>query len=373
MEENGTSGTTTQSSSRESVGSRSILSKLSRYCEEGKFYEAQQMYKSMSFRYIGQRKYDAALDLLTSGVKVMSQHNQVTMASELSLAIIDAFGKANYIPDEKTLAKIEEIASFFPDTDEGLQFKIKFLEEAVQWSIKSRRTQQATTEALAPAEAHKKEWGPPHLHLALARAYWKAKRYAHAQSNFNKCSSPEENARMIFEWAQAGDFDAEWDMFIARPILHLLCLHNINDAMVVLAEYMKMAAQKGKTESPLTNFLKFSILAAEKRNYALFQKLKEKYAPSLARDKQFGKYVDKISSVVFGARTDAGQGGLGGLFNNLLSGLFGGGGASSSGSGSSSSSGGGGRFNFGDTARLIDIFNAGCVTGVVSSAFLCPL
>lgn len=41
--------------------------------------------------------------------------------------------------------------------------------------------------------------------------------------------------------------------------------------------------------TPLTNFIKFTLLAIEKKNRELFEMLKSKYAPVINRDRSFNK------------------------------------------------------------------------------------
>lgn len=43
------------------------------------------------------------------------------------------------------------------------------------------------------------------------------------------------------------------------------------------------------TGTPLTNFIKFLLLAVDKKNGALFEMLKSKYAPAYNRDPSFKK------------------------------------------------------------------------------------
>ena len=47
----------------------------------GEFYEALQMYKTISRRYVSRKKTQDALDLLQAGAKCMLEHEQVRVVS----------------------------------------------------------------------------------------------------------------------------------------------------------------------------------------------------------------------------------------------------------------------------------------------------
>jgi hypothetical protein len=72
--------------------------------------------------------------------------------------------------------------------------------------------------------------------------------------------------------------------------------------------------------APLMHFCELLLTALEKRSRLLVALLREKYAPSLARDPALGAYLARAEEVYLGAPPGAGGGLLAGLLRGLLEG-----------------------------------------------------
>lgn len=59
-----------------------LLAKLEAYFGEGKFYEAQQIYKTQCYRYTKSKQWAEATKLLTEGCMRLLQHKQVRTEAE---------------------------------------------------------------------------------------------------------------------------------------------------------------------------------------------------------------------------------------------------------------------------------------------------
>lgn len=70
-----------------------VLAKLDLSIEEGNYYEAHQMYRTLYFRYTLQRKYDECLELLHKGSIKLIGKQQETSAADLGLLILDTLEK----------------------------------------------------------------------------------------------------------------------------------------------------------------------------------------------------------------------------------------------------------------------------------------
>jgi hypothetical protein len=77
------------------TGVEKTLAKLKANVEKGDYYEAFQMYHSISQRYIKQKKLDQAATLLADGALNMLDHNQHGSAVDLSERLIDVFQSQN--------------------------------------------------------------------------------------------------------------------------------------------------------------------------------------------------------------------------------------------------------------------------------------
>ena len=66
-----------------------IHTKLQQQIEAGEYYAAQQTYKTLSFRYVRQGNFDAAVKLVQSGALAMLANRQYTCGSELGEMMIE--------------------------------------------------------------------------------------------------------------------------------------------------------------------------------------------------------------------------------------------------------------------------------------------
>ncbi|PHT70311.1 hypothetical protein T459_25415 [Capsicum annuum] len=55
------------------------IEKLEKVVKQGNYYEAQQMFKSISARYVSSERYSKALDILKCGACLKLENGQVTM------------------------------------------------------------------------------------------------------------------------------------------------------------------------------------------------------------------------------------------------------------------------------------------------------
>mmetsp|Transcript_16312 Transcript_16312/g.26937 ORF Transcript_16312/g.26937 Transcript_16312/m.26937 type:complete len:304 (+) Transcript_16312:1868-2779(+) len=282
-----------------SRGTENIVRKLEKNVEEGNYYEAQQMYKGVFHRQLGQKKFSEARELLMSGISVMQKHAQYSCAAELSLLLVQQLLPASDAPvDKDTNDMLLSVFENFEE-DEG-PGRAQFMKAAIKWSVGN----------------DKKSTGAPMLHTAFARWYWKLKDYPSAQRHFVRGDCPQDFAKMLIEWSAQG-YRSEQDMFIARGVLQYLCLQNLKDANILFEEFMKASSLP---PTPLTNFIRFLLLTLERDALTLFNVLREKYAPSIRRDPAFSPYLDHIASVFYNVRVPASglQGILGDLLNNFL-------------------------------------------------------
>jgi len=94
------------------------IERLEAMVDGGNFYEAQQMYKSTSARYIAAQKYSEALDILESGALVQLKHGQVTCGGELAVLFVDTLVTGELPYNEETFGQffsfkaVQDISSF---------------------------------------------------------------------------------------------------------------------------------------------------------------------------------------------------------------------------------------------------------------------
>ncbi|XP_061988743.1 protein GET4-like isoform X2 [Rosa rugosa] len=84
---------------------------IEKVVEEGNYYGAQQLYKSISARYVAAQRYTEALDILQSGACIQLKHGQVTCGARLAALFVDTLVKARSPYDDETLGQLESVQS----------------------------------------------------------------------------------------------------------------------------------------------------------------------------------------------------------------------------------------------------------------------
>ncbi|RDX98049.1 Golgi to ER traffic protein 4-like protein [Mucuna pruriens] len=90
------------------------IEKLEKVVNEGNYYGAQQIYKSISARYVSAERYSEALDILHSGACIQLSHAQVTCGAELALLFVETLGKGKIPYDDEILDRLKKIYKLFP-------------------------------------------------------------------------------------------------------------------------------------------------------------------------------------------------------------------------------------------------------------------
>ncbi|KAK7018807.1 Golgi to ER traffic protein 4 [Halocaridina rubra] len=285
-----------------------VLTKLKSSVEEGRYYEAHQMYRTLYFRYCGQQKYDEVLDLLYDGASLLLQHDQQTSGADLALLMLDVLEKSKTKPTEH---HIKRIANLFELLNNGTPERHQYLVRSVKWSS---------------AEAYK--LGHPRLHQLLAQTLWKEKNYGSARYHYLRSEDGGGCADMLVELHLLRGYPSEVDLFLTQAVLQYLCLQKKVEASEVFEIYTKKHPNITKQRGPpfilpLLNFLWLLLSAIETGKVMQFTVLCEQYQPSLKRDPLYREYLDRIGQLFFNLPAPRPQHGAGGIFGNLLQGLLG--------------------------------------------------
>lgn len=76
-----------------------VLVKLEASVEAGNYYEAHQMYRTLYFRYLNQKRYEDCLDLLYKGSVKFLQNQQYTSGADLGILVVDTLEKRGAKPE----------------------------------------------------------------------------------------------------------------------------------------------------------------------------------------------------------------------------------------------------------------------------------
>ena len=89
-------------------GTERVLSKLKSSIENNNYYEAHQMYRTLYFRYLGQKKYTELQSLLYDGAVLLFSHDEVASGTDLAKLYIDTLNEAEAAPEEIHFVRISK-------------------------------------------------------------------------------------------------------------------------------------------------------------------------------------------------------------------------------------------------------------------------
>ncbi|KAF7406370.1 hypothetical protein HZH68_005739 [Vespula germanica] len=290
--------------SRYNHGVQRVLAKLEASINSENYYEAHQMYRTLYFRYLGQKKYAELLELLYNGSLLLLQHEQHASGADLGILLINVLMQSESQPSSEYFEKITHLFSlmspFSPERE-------SFVQLALRWSTKGTN--------------HKT--GDPELHQRIAQVFWREKNYLMARQHFIYSKDGSGCAAMLVELHEQRGYSNEIDLFIAQAVLQYLCLQNKKTAQEVFNSY---TSRHPKINSgppyllPLLNFLFFLLKTIDSGKLGVFTVLCDHYQISLNRDPCYRQYLDKIGQLFFNVPPPRPRNT--GLFGSLLQSFF---------------------------------------------------
>ncbi|KPJ08157.1 Golgi to ER traffic protein 4-like [Papilio machaon] len=284
-----------------------VLEKLEASVNAGQYYEAHQMYRTLYFRYLSQKKYEHLFKLLYEGSTLLLLRDQQGSGADLAILLVDVLNKSETKPSEEW---IEKIAKLFELMHSGIPERDTYLTNAVKWSMDNSKK------------------GHPLLHQKIAEVYWKEKRYPAAHKHFLHSSNGTVYANMLIELQTTRGLKAEIDLFIAQAVLQFLCLKNIQMARDTFKKYTSLHPSirndVGPPYSfPLLNFLWFLLQSIEQKNTVQYEILRKCYDISLKRDSNYSDYLENIGRVWFGIDNRKNNKNQNSMFGGLLKTIIG--------------------------------------------------
>ncbi|KAF8774179.1 Golgi to ER traffic protein 4 like protein [Argiope bruennichi] len=250
-------------------GTERVMKKLQTNIELGQYYEAHQMYRTLYFRYLTQKKYEELITLLYEGSVLFFTHNQHNSGSDLAVLLINVLNESDANVTDEYIDKLGNLfAMMLPDSPE----RTNFLTTALKWSSKYM------VESIA--------FGHPRLHQSVALTLWKEKNYQQSRYHFIHSTDGHGCATMLIEYHSTKGYPSEVDLFIAQTVLQYLCLKNKSTASTAFHTYTEKhpAVSSGFPYLlPLLNFLQFLLQAIEREKLAYFRAICEQYPPILKR------------------------------------------------------------------------------------------
>lgn len=267
------------------------------------------MYRTLHFRYTGQKKFQEALALLFEGSLKFLDFDQRPIAADLGILLVDTLEKAGDSIRDDYRKWIENLGLIIRRIGPNVVERDTLIGRAVKW------TNSRFTDELQLL-----------IHQAIALVLWDEGNLELAKHHFLLSRNGADFGKMLIQFSDKG-YIGEIDLFIAHTVLQQLCLKRKDTAMETFLTYTKYHPKIACTEPPfaampLLNFTYFLLKAISTGKLTVFKALCDVYKPSIARDAAFEKYLQKIGVLFFGAPPPQERLGAGGFFGDLINQLL---------------------------------------------------
>lgn len=260
-----------------------IHQKFRKSVENGNFYEASQMTKTLYHRYKAQKNYSDAEILLYENILTLLKHDQQESAFDLARLLITLYKESEVAITDTNIDKIVNIVKASANAP---TCRKDFIQDALNWTVKSNKH------------------GHPKIHFVCALKFWEEKDYESARQHFIHTSDGTQCASFLIEYHIVSGFPGEIDLFVTQAVLQFLCLQNTLTANNTFVGYTSkhpgIQRKNHPFKQPLLNFIAFLLIIIEKGNIDQYTILCEQYQPSIHRDPTYPMYLDKIGQIFFG-------------------------------------------------------------------------
>ena len=278
------------------------MAKLEASLQDGDFYSALQMYKTLLSR-SSANEYKGAAKLAEEGSVKLLNKGFSKAATELARQLVEFLVESKIPVSDMLISIITNISNAYPQEVDAMNDKLLLLSDSVDWSKK--------------CGAYPR--GEPKLHGLRARACLSVGEFGKASNHFLFSDSPDEFAKFLVALGKRG-FNSEKDMFILRVVLQTLALENVKSANETLAAWKTHHAKDGNSnDTPAVHLCDFLIQSAQRGPGAvqLFTLLENRYKPTLQRDPSFNNYMKLIGHRLFGQPKPQ-AGGMMGMLSQLM-------------------------------------------------------
>ena len=264
---------------------RRVLTMAESKLSEGLYYEAQQIFKAVSPRYLSQGKVKEAIVLLRQGSLNMLKYRQLRCTLDLSNDIIRIedvhSSKVDY--EMESLNALMDILNEFPESKE----KDQLLNEAVAWSRKKE------------FQGIRYEFGHPSLHIIGAQSKMIQKDERGALDHYLRSKSPSEFARGVLSMASEGH-TSEKDLFVARAALEILSRGEGILAAEHFLKEVRLELDRRSTDVSSLYLIRYCerlvlALKMSDKGFHLFDTLQKVYSPAFRRDPSCAKLIAMIA------------------------------------------------------------------------------
>ncbi|CAN6627138.1 golgi to ER traffic protein 4 [Trichomonascus vanleenenianus] len=267
--------------------------------ESKQFYEAHQAVRTIAARYIRQKAYNDAIEVLYTAAKQLLEAGQPGSGSDLLLYMISVYHTAETPVDNESRARVSQLVQMFDPQEPTLT---KIAQETTLWSSKFGES----------------KYGDPRLHHVFGQVFAKAGDVNETEKHLllGTADSVKVLAGFEFEWFLENDDRTSAGQYIGRAVLGYLSTGNVSAAEGALGAFLEKfnadSSCPDPTEVlndgavfvydsvPLLDFFQLLVLASRKGDKSLFIKLVTKYEPQIRQVQPFGQGIEQVAQVIFG-------------------------------------------------------------------------
>ncbi|KAG0169235.1 hypothetical protein DFQ28_003463 [Apophysomyces sp. BC1034] len=300
-------------------GTEKTLQKLKDSVNNGNYYEAHQMYRTVARRYNKQQKYKHAIQLLHDGAVSLMQHQQSASGSDLANYMLSTYVTAGTPVDAESLDRVVEILGLYPSTEPGRK---PFIQSAFGWTQKH-------------GDHHE---GDPELHDYVGTMFYHEGQYGLAEEHLlvGTDESADLLGKVANEWAEHQNA-VQKGLYLARALLQYLAMKNVHHATIMFKSFIQTQSRSPKATSKVRrapadeptdflvyddawlNFSQLLLLTIQRDAAELFKQLTQKYAELYRDEKGFEELLEDIGLVFFNIAKPRKQANM---LQDLMSSLF---------------------------------------------------
>ncbi|KAF7720496.1 hypothetical protein EC973_008018 [Apophysomyces ossiformis] len=300
-------------------GTEKTLQKLKDSVDNGNYYEAHQMYRTVARRYNKQQKYKHAIQLLHDGAMSLMKHQQSASGSDLANYMLATYVTAATPVDSESLGRVVDILGLYPSQEPGRK---AFIQSAFSWSQKQGEYRE----------------GDPELHDYVGTMFYYEGQYALAEEHLlvGTDQSAELLGQAANEWAEQQNAGQK-GQYLARALLQYLAMKNVHHATIMFKSFIKAQTLSSKAtfkvrrapvdeptdfrvyDDAWINFSQLLLLTVQRDANELFRQLTQKYGDMYRQEKGFEELLEDIGLVFFNIPKPRKQANM---LQDLMSSLF---------------------------------------------------
>lgn len=262
-----------------------VAAAVQRKIDSGDMYDAQQLVKTFSNRYNSKGEPVVSVSICKEFALQFASKGHGALALDLATTALQCMEQHETAPREEQLQVAADLLEAATQEAQGgptAKDISGFVSRAVRWSRSPER----------PV-------GSLLLHRAAAAANWRLKNYGLCQGHLVYCGDAEVLGKLMEAWVPLG-YPNERGFFWLRVVLMLLCLKRIDVASDLLHNHsgVRWTAEE---DIPAPLQVAYLLVAACKvKSIAAFNLLLRRYNVLLRRDPVFSRCADQIKLEVFG-------------------------------------------------------------------------